>query len=334
MTPVKEKAPTELQKARELVREMMKEKEDNNGNEDIPKLAEEANPEPQAMEMQSGSDAQLLELQQEGEETHTKEAQHEEGGRLPTEGRAPDGLPSSRAAAVMASPQESGETGATGCIKPGEEILVTENAAADALLQGLQETQPGMDKEQLHLETQAASVTAADISSTGGRERMATAAAKVSVKVKKVKNGEEDNSSDDEEELTLQHKDKEQLAVRRNRNQKWEPPEGMRRCGQKCTGCAAKCASLGEEDCSSCQMNRAKETSKNICLNRGPCLNLKEQRPQADISRNKNKIPKQRDVSCKSLPRSGPEAEKMKATTIKVGQQAVVSRVDLVKEVL
>ena len=168
------------------------------------------------------------------------------------------------------------------------------------------------------------------------------------MQAKEATSSEEDISSGDENpgegvgsdllmtkpESTLQHKDNGTLAARRNRKQKWEPPEGMRRCGQKCTGCAAKCASMGQEECSSCQINRVKETSKNICLNRGPCLNLKEQRPQADRSRKKSKIPGQRDNSNKSLPRSKTEVEKKTATTIKVGQQAVVSRVDLVKDVV
>ena len=61
---------------------------------------------------------------------------------------------------------------------------------------------------------------------------------------------------------------------------------------------------------------------------------MKEQKPKEDRSRKRTKIPGQRENSSQSLPRQKPEANMKTALTTQVSQQAVVSRIDLVKEVV
>ena len=216
----------------------------------------------------------------------------------PKEVTGPDGVPSSQAAAVMASLQESRDTVSTECTKPGDRGTVISNDAAKDLSQGVKQTQQRKETEQLLEKTQltwkppglpgsqAAALTAnlhnseevgtKEAQLPRRKERMKVTDEKVSLQAKEATSSEEDISSGDENpgegvgsdllmtkpESTLQHKDNGTLAARRNRKQKWEPPEGMRTCGQKYTGCAAKCASMGQEECSSCQINRVKETSK------------------------------------------------------------------------
>ena len=239
-------------------------------------------------------------------------------------GALPGGLPGSWAAAVTASLQESRETGTTGVHRPGD-IGGRDTVAAKISVQEVQEEPCEEDME------------------------MSSGCQTPVLEVRKEAVREDEGSSSDEgqdveapgdhfqwpwpeKNSQLGHKDREEQVGRKNRKTVWEPPEGMRRCGQKCAGCAAKCTSLGQEECSSCQMNRVKETTKNVCLSRGPCLNVKEQRPHAERSRKKTKIPGQRETSSKSLPRSRLETERKSAMTIKVGQQTVLSRVDLVKD--
>ena len=326
MTPVKEKPLTELRKAREIVKKMMKEKLEKNSEE--------------------------------------KEDEVEEGRDL-------GGLPGSQAAAVMASLQESRETGTAGCIKPGEGCQVVESAAVEAIIQERQETTTTKDAagksteielDGMHLkegtEPVGARGTPAARDVVPEEQKLEESPLKKETtpmapgrESKEETEGEEGNYSSDEDTETaagnkpaliksadktsqLGHKKNEQSGKRKSRKQKWEPPDGMRRCGQKCTGCAAKCASLGQEECASCQTNRIKETNSNACLNRGPCQNLKEQRSKDERSRQRIKTTGTRESSSKSLPRPRPEADKKTPMTTKVGQQAVVSRIDLVKEVV
>ena len=61
-------------------------------------------------------------------------------------------------------------------------------------------------------------------------------------------------------------------------------------------------------------------------------MNLKEQRPKGERSRRQTKTPGLRDSSSKSLPRT--EVVNKTALTIQVGKHSVVSRVDLLKDVV
>ena len=255
---------------------------------------------------------------------HQRKDTELETGRQQEGGAGPGGLPASRAAAVMASLEESRETETSGAQQKGEREG-RDTVAAEVLVQDVQESVIDKRMEPPHEKT--------------------SDTLKAVLESRKKASTEEDKSSSDE---NVEEGDKSDLVLtprlertsqaenknRRNRGEKWLPPDGMRRCGQKCSGCAAKCVTLGQDECTSCHTNRIKETTSNACLNRGPCNNMKEQKPKDDRSRKRTKTPGQRDTSSQSLPRQKQDTEMKTALTTKVGQQAVVSRIDLVKEVV
>ena len=105
MTPVKEKPRTELRKARELVKAMMKQKLRKTVGEDIQKQAEYEGIQKNAEERDSFEP--LAEGVQPGQMQHRGVELH-------------GGLPGSQAAAVSASLQEGRETETIGCNRPGE----------------------------------------------------------------------------------------------------------------------------------------------------------------------------------------------------------------------
>ena len=80
----------------------------------------------------------------------------------------------------------------------------------------------------------------------------------------------------------------------RVKTQRWQPPEGMRRCGHNCTGCSRRCAEQGLEDCYRCHMKTGVEkdpsqkVANSICFNRGECVNLRELRKRS-LSRGTSK---------------------------------------------
>lgn len=123
-------------------------------------------------------------------------------------------------------------------------------------------------------------------------------------------------------------------TVFRVRKPRWTPPEGWRRCGQGCEGCSAKCVEQEVEECHNCYLNRVNGGSSNSCYNRGDCVDLKEQKPQERKTRTKSKIPGNRDSASLSVSRVSEKASKSPATTTKVGSQLVVSKPELVKDVV
>ena len=123
-------------------------------------------------------------------------------------------------------------------------------------------------------------------------------------------------------------------SVSRIKKAKWIPPEGWRRCGHGCEGCASKCAEQGLEDCQGCYLNKANGGSSNSCHNRGECKNLKEQKPPEERrARTKSKIAGRRETASLSITRNC-SASRSPATMTKVGSQLVVSKPELVKEVV
>ena len=103
----------------------------------------------------------------------------------------------------------------------------------------------------------------------------------------------------------------------RKRTPLWEPPEGMRRCGQGCSGCGKKCVEQGVEYCQGCHKNKIEESrtgskvTTNSCFNRLPCVN-----PQLKLERKSRSSNKDHSVSKR-----------------RVGSQSVVSRPGMVKEI-
>ena len=74
--------------------------------------------------------------------------------------------------------------------------------------------------------------------------------------------------------------------VSRIRNPIWKAPAGMRRCGQNCGGCETKCVELGLIECGGCWSNKedpekiGRKVKKSPCYGRGPCLDIRSQKPQ------------------------------------------------------
>ena len=106
---------------------------------------------------------------------------------------------------------------------------------------------------------------------------------------------------------------------------KWLPPDGWRRCGKGCAGCASKCVDQGLEDCQGCFLNNSRSVNSNSCLNREACVNLKEQKDRRTRSSHKKGMNNHKKPSPLDAARSP-------AVTTKVNSQVVVSKPEFVKD--
>ena len=114
----------------------------------------------------------------------------------------------------------------------------------------------------------------------------------------------------------------------------WIPPDGWRRCGHGCVGCASKCAEQGLEDCHGCYLNKINGGSSNSCSNRGECKDLREQKPVEERrGRTKSRTTGKKDNESLCVTRQC-SGSRSPATMTKVGSQLVVCKPELVKEVV
>ena len=104
-----------------------------------------------------------------------------------------------------------------------------------------------------------------------------------------VQDADELGNSMAEQESDIERQDEEKREqteegsseVLRVKAQRWQPPEGMRRCGHNCSGCSKRCTELGLENCQNCHMrknterNTGEKVTGNVCYNRGECVNLR-----------------------------------------------------------
>ena len=110
---------------------------------------------------------------------------------------------------------------------------------------------------------------------------------------------------------------------------KWLPPDGWRRCGKGCAGCASKCVDQGLEDCQGCFHNKSRSVNSNSCLNRGACVDIKEQKESRSRSTHKKNMKK----GVNSQKKLGlMDTTSSPAVTTRVNSHVVVSKLEFVKD--